>query len=76
MTDWMLLKTPYALLLYSVSLILCLYDKYRDASKGVLTLISAFFAISSLVLLLLYGTSLQEAATMLLVLLLLNMGDK
>ena len=76
MTDWMLFKTPDALLLCSVSLILCLYDKYRDASKGVLTLISAFFAISSLVLLLLYGTSLQEAATMLLVLLLLNMGDK
>lgn len=74
MTDWVLLQTPSALLLYGVSLLLRLFDRRFSAVGGLLTLLSGISAIFATALLLLFGASLREAATVLLVFLLLNLG--
>lgn len=74
MTDWILLQTPPALLLYGISLLLRLFDRRFAASSGLLTLLSGIAAIAATALLLLFGASLWEAVTVLLVFLLLNLG--
>ena len=74
MTDWVLFQTPVVLLLYGAALACSLFERFTKSTKGVLTLVSAVLAIVATATLLLLGGSLWEAATLLLVFLLLQMG--
>lgn len=74
MTDWILLKTPPALLLYGLSLLLWLLDRLRHGGKGWLAFLCAAVSIAATSVLLLYGAPLWEAAALLLVFLLLFLG--
>ena len=69
-----ILDSPLALFLYGAALFLNLFDRHYRASKGWLTVASAFLAVGATAYALLLGADLRECATVLLVFLLLNMG--
>lgn len=71
-----ILQSPLTLLLYGTALFLNLFDLYYQASKGLLTILSAGICITAAVCSIVIGASLWECATVILVFLLLNMGVK
>lgn len=71
-----ILSSPLATLLFAAALFFNLYDLYYRASKGGLTVLSAFICIGALFYAIFIGTPLWECATVLLGFLLLNMGVK
>ena len=76
MAELMILQSPGALLLSAAAVILCLIDKRTKASRGWLTLLSALLAVLGAGLDLLQGAPLREAAALVTVFLLLNLGVK
>ena len=74
MVEWVVFQSPVALLLYGAALGCSLFERATKSTKGILTLISAVLAVAATGVLILLGGSLWEAATMLLVFLLLHMG--
>ena len=76
MAQLVILQTPAVLLLGAGAVFFCLFDKASRASHGWLTLLSAVLAILAAGLDLLHGADLREAAALLTVFLLLNMGVK
>ncbi len=74
MAELVILQTPAALLLCAAALFLCLFDRKKKASRGWLSLLSAVLALLAAGIDLLRGASLREAAALLTVFLLLNMG--
>ena len=76
MAELVILQTPAVLLLCGAALFLCLFDKASRASRGWLSLLSALLAMLAAGLDLLAGADLREAAALLTVFLLLNMGVK
>ena len=72
----MIFEIPAALVCYGAALFLCLFDRFYRATRGVFTLLSAAAAVAGTAVLLLHGGSLREAAAVLMVFLLLNMGVK
>lgn len=76
MAELVILQSPAALLLLAGALFLCLFEKANRAGRGWLSLLSALLAIVGVGLDLLSGASLREAAALLTVFLLLNMGVK
>ena len=69
-----ILGSPLALFLYGAALFLNLFDRHYRASKGWMTIVSAFTAVGATAYALIIGADLRECATVLLVFLLLNMG--
>ena len=76
MAEFLILQSPAALLLCGAALFLCLFDKASRASRGWLSLLSGLLAVMAAGLDLLMGADLREAAALLTVFLLLNMGVK
>lgn len=76
MTEWVIFHTPVALLLYGAALVCALIERFTKCTNGVLTLVSAVLAIGATGALLLLGGSLWEAATLLIVFLLLHLEVK
>ena len=76
MAQLMILQSPAVLLLCGAALFLCLFDKASRASRGWLSLLSALLALLAAGIDLLAGADLREAAALLKVFLLLNMGVK
>ncbi len=76
MQDWVILRQPGLLLLFGAALILCLLEKKWKATKGVFFYLSGALAITAASFLFLNGGSLWEAASCLMVFLLLMMGVK
>ena len=74
MAELVILQSPAVLLLCGAALFFCLFDKAARASRGWLTLISGLLAMLAAGLDLLQGADLREAAALLTVFLLLNMG--
>ena len=74
MAELMILTSPAALLLCGAALFFCLFDKAARASRGWLTLLSGVLAVLAAAVDLLHGADLREAAALLTVFLLLNMG--
>ncbi len=74
MAELVILQTPAVLLLCAAALFLCLFDRKKKASRGWLSLLSAVLALLAAGIDLLRGASLREAAALLTVFLLLNMG--
>ncbi len=74
MAELVILQTPAALLLCAAALFLCLFDRKKKASRGWLSLLSAVLALLAAGIDLLRGASLREAAALLTVFLLLNLG--
>lgn len=74
MAELVILQTPAALLLCAAALFLCLFDRKKKASRGWLSLLSAVLALLAAGIDLLRGASLREAALLLTVFLLMNMG--
>lgn len=74
MAELVILQTPAVLLLCAAALFLCLFDRKKKASRGWLSLLSAVLALLAAGIDLLRGASLREAALLLTVFLLLNMG--
>lgn len=69
-----ILQQPLALTLYGAALFFRIFDMVYKATKGRMTLISTALCIGTTAYALIMGASLWEAATVLLVFLLLNMG--
>ncbi len=69
-----ILSSPMTLFLYGAALFLNLFDRHYRASKGWMTVVSAFAAVGATAYALLLGADLRECTTVLLVFLLLNMG--
>lgn len=76
MAEWMILQSPAALLLCGAALLLCLFERKTRSGGGWLSILSAVLAILGVGLDLLGGADLREAAALLTVFLLLNMGVK
>ncbi len=76
MAELVILQSPAVLLLCGAGLFLCLFDKAARSSRGWLTFLSGFLAMLAAGLDLLNGADLREAAALLTVFLLLNMGVK
>lgn len=76
MAEWMILQTPAALLLCAAALFFCLFEKSTRSGRGWLSILSAVLALLSVGVDLLAGADLREAAALLTVFLLLNMGVK
>jgi hypothetical protein len=74
MAELVILQTPVALLLLAAALFICLFEKITRAGRGFLSLLSALLAIVGVALDILNGAGLREAAALLTVFLLLNMG--
>ena len=74
MEEWMILQTPTALLFCVAALLCCLLEKLRRFGRGWLSILSAVLALLAVGLDLLAGAGLREAAALLTVFLLLNMG--
>ena len=74
MAELVILQHPAVLLLCGAALFFCLFDKAARASRGWLTLISGLLAMLAAGLDLLQGADMREAAALLTVFLLLNMG--
>ena len=74
MAELVILQSPAVLLLCGAALFFCLYDKAIRASRGWLTLLSGLLAMAAAGADLLLGADLREAAALLTVFLLLNMG--
>lgn len=74
MGESVILQLPVAIVLYAVALFLNLFDRHYQDSKGLLTVASAFFSVTATAYSLINGASFWEAATVLLVFLLMNMG--
>lgn len=72
--DSVMFQSPLVLFLYGIALFLNLFDRHYRASKGWMTVASAFFAVGATAYALIIGASLWECAMVLLVFLLLNMG--
>jgi len=72
--DSVIFQSPLALFLYSIALFLNLFDRHYRASKGWMTVASAFFAVIATAYALIIGATAWECAMVLLTLLLLNMG--
>ena len=75
MAELVILQSPGALLLLAGALLVCLFEKKNRAGRGWLSLLSALLALAGVALDLLNGASLREAAALLTVFLLLNMGN-
>ena len=73
MAEFMILKTPAALLLCGAALFLCLFDRARHASRGWFSVLSAALALLGVGVDLLHGADLREAAALLTVFLLLHL---
>ena len=71
-----ILQTPLAMVLYGIAIGLCLFDRHYKATGGILTLVSAGFAMSATVYAIALGAPLVECATVLMVFLLASMGVK
>ena len=76
MAELVILQIPTALLLGAAALFVCLFEKSTRAGRGWLSILSALRAITSVGVDLLGGASLREAAALLTVFLLINMGVK
>ena len=76
MEEWMILQTPAAALLCVGALFVCLFEKVSRSGRGWLSILSAVLALLAVGLDLLAGAGLREAAAILTVFLLLNMGVK
>ncbi len=74
MAELVILQSPAALLLLAGALFLCLFDKASRASRGWLSLLSVLLALLGVGADVLLGASLREAAALLTIFLLLNMG--
>ena len=74
MAELVILRSPAVLLLCGAALFFCLFDKAARASRGWLTLLSGLLAMLAAGLDLLRGADLREAAALLTVFLLLNLG--
>lgn len=74
MAEWMIFQTPAALLLCAGALSFCLFEKIHHTGRGWLSVLSAVLALLAAGLDLLAGAGLREAAALLTVFLLLNMG--
>ena len=74
MEEWMILQTPVALLLCAGALFVCIFEKVSRTGRGWLSILSAVLALLGVGLNLLAGAGLREAAALLTVFLLLNMG--
>lgn len=74
MEESVIFHLPFALVLYGSALFFCLFDNRYKASKGIFTLLSAVLALAATAYSLILGATLWEAATVLLIFLLLNMG--
>lgn len=72
MEKWVILQHPALLLVYGAALFFHFFD--RKYTKAVFPFLTAALAIGATAFLLLYGAQLYEAAGILLVFLLLNMG--
>ena len=75
MAEWMILQSPAALLLCAGALFLCLFEKSSRSGRGWLSILSAALALLAVGLDLLAGAGLREAAALLTVFFLLNIGD-
>ena len=75
MAEFVILRSPAALLLCGAALFLCLFEKKTCSGRGWLSLLSAALALLSAGLDLLAGAELREAAALLTVFLLLNLGE-
>lgn len=58
-----ILNTPILLMLFSIALGLCLFDKVYRNTKGWFTLASAVLAVGTTAYALLLGAGMEEAAT-------------
>lgn len=76
MAEWVILQTPAALLLCAAALLVCLFEKRSRSGRGWLSILSAVLALLAVGLDLLAGAELREAAALLTVFFLLNMGVK
>ena len=76
MAEGLILQVPTALVCYGLALFCNLFDRKYHASKGILTYLSAMLAVIGTAIALLRGVSLREAAALLLIFLLLNLGVK
>ena len=76
MAEGLIFQVPAALVCYGLALFCNLFDRRFRASRGVLTYLSAVLAIAGTAAALLRGVSMREAAALLLVFLLLNLGVK
>ena len=74
MAELVILQSPAVLLLCGAALFFCLFDKAARASRGWLSLLSGLLAMLAAGFDLLQGAELREAAVLLTVFLLLNMG--
>lgn len=74
MAELVILQSPAVLLLCGAALFLCLFDRAARPSRGWLTLLSGLLAMLAAGLDLLLGAALREAAALLTVFLLLNLG--
>ena len=61
-----ILGSPLALFLYGAALFLNLFDRHYRASKGWMTVVSAFATVGATAYALLLGADLRECATVLL----------
>ncbi len=74
MAELVILSAPEVLLLCGAALFFCLFDKAARSSRGWLTWLSGLLAMLAAGLDLLRGADLREAAAILTVFLLLNLG--
>lgn len=74
--DSVILQSPLALFLYGIALFLNLFDRHYKMTQGVFTLLATAISVSATAYSILIGATAWEAATVLLIFLLLNMGVK
>jgi lysylphosphatidylglycerol synthetase-like protein (DUF2156 family) len=76
MAEPVILQSPSVLLLCGAALFFCIFDISKRASRGWCTILSAILALLAAGFDLLSGADLREAAALLTVFMLLNMGVK
>lgn len=76
MAESVIFSLSVPLVLYGIALFFCLFEKIYRATKGRLIYISAAVAVLATAYSILMGATLWEAAAVLTVFLLLNMGVK
>ena len=76
MENFVILQLPLAWVLYGVALVLCLFDRKRKDTGGVLPLVSTAVTVLATAYVILMGATLAECAVVLMAFALLHMGVK
>lgn len=76
MEEWLIISMPQYLIPIIIAVVLNLYDRLKNRTKGILTILALIIMLVVSPLLFLSGANLYEIIILLLVFLIINMGEK